>query len=355
MAEEKDEADKTEDPSLRKLDQAQERGDVAKSIEVNSWFVLAAFTLAIALAGGFAARSLALELGGYLGRMHQISFDRGGLMALLQAMMVAALVASAAPMVLGLLAGVAGNMVQHKMVFSAESLTPKFNRISPLAGFKRIYGVESLVQFAKGLVKISLVSVVMLYVLWPERGRFESFTSMDLAAVLPASQFLVLKLMGAVLAAFFFVALGDFLYQRLRWFNRQKMTREEVKQEFKETEGNPEIKQKIRQLRAQASRRRMMEKVPKASVVIMNPTHYAVALRYERGMVAPICVAKGVDELALRIKEVALAHDVAIIENPPLARALHASVTLDQEIEAEHYKAVAEVIGYVMKLRRSRA
>jgi flagellar biosynthetic protein FlhB len=355
MAEEKDEADKTEEPSLRKLEQAQEKGDVAKSIEVNSWFVLAAFTLAVALLGGYITRNLALELGAYLGKLDQIPFDRGGLMSLYETMMVASLVAVAAPMALGMVAGIAGNMMQHKPVFSAQSLTPKMERISPIAGFKRVFGMEALVQFTKGLLKIGLVSAVMLYVLWPERGRFESLTTMDPAALLPASQIFIVKLMGAVLAAFFFVALADFVYQRFRWYNRQRMTREELKQEFKETEGSPEIKQKIRQLRAQASRRRMMEKVPKASVVIMNPTHYAVALQYERGMPAPVCVAKGVDDLALRIKAVALEHGVAVVENPPLARALHASVVLDQEIDPEHYKAVAEVIGYVMKLRRSRA
>jgi flagellar biosynthetic protein FlhB len=158
--------------------------------------------------------------------------------------------------------------------------------------------------------------------------------------------------MGIVLAVYFILAILDFVYQRHSWIERQMMTKQEIKEEYKETEGNPEVKQKVAQLRRQQAQRRMMSKVPKASVVIMNPTHYAVALQYERGMDAPVCVAKGVDELALRIKSVAQENGVPVIENPPLARALHAVVDLDETIPEEHYKAVAEVIGYVMRLKR---
>ena len=163
---------------------------------------------------------------------------------------------------------------------------------------------------------------------------------------------LTFKLLTAVLAIFAFVALGDVLYQRFTWLQRMKMTREELKQEYKESEGSPEIKAKIRKLRAEALRKRMMQAVPKASVIVTNPTHYAVALKYEAGMNAPVLVAKGVDSLAMKIREIATDNEVPIVENPPLARALHASVEIDQEIPEEHYKAVAEVIGYVMRLRR---
>ena len=159
--------------------------------------------------------------------------------------------------------------------------------------------------------------------------------------------------MGGVLAIYAFVAAADILYQRYTWRQRLMMTREELKQEFKESEGSPEIKAKVRKIRAERLRKRMMQEVPNASLIITNPTHYAVALRYEAGMNAPILVAKGVDSIALKIREVAGLHDVPIVENPPLARALHARVEIDEEIPEEHYKAVAEVIGYVMRLRRS--
>ena len=197
--------------------------------------------------------------------------------------------------------------------------------------------------------------MVICAVLWPYRGFFESMASADIASVVPRMSSMILKLMGAVLAIFFILAVADYLYQHQTWMKRQMMTKQEIKQEHKESEGSPEVKQRLAQLRRQMSKKRMMSKVPKASVIIMNPTHYAVALLYEAGMDAPICVAKGLDELALRIKSVALENNVPVVENPPLARALHASVNLDEAIPEDQYKAVAEIIGYVMGLRRGRA
>jgi flagellar biosynthetic protein FlhB len=158
--------------------------------------------------------------------------------------------------------------------------------------------------------------------------------------------------LGIVVTILFFVAAADYLFQYRQWYQRQKMSLRELKEEFKQSEGDPLVKGKIRQLRQSRMRKRMITAVPKASVIITNPTHYAIALQYERGMSAPLCVAKGVDALALRIREVAGKHSIPVVENPPLARALHATVEIDQEIPPEHYKAVAEVIGFVMKLRR---
>jgi flagellar biosynthetic protein FlhB len=160
-------------------------------------------------------------------------------------------------------------------------------------------------------------------------------------------------MLGAVVAVLAIIAAADYLFQYRQWYERQKMSLHEIKQEFKQTDGDPMITGKIKQIRQARMRKRMMAAVPQASVVITNPTHFAVALQYERGMNAPICVAKGVDALARKIREVAGEHNIPIVENPPLARALHATVEIDQEIPAEHYAAVAEVIGYVMKLNRA--
>ena len=166
---------------------------------------------------------------------------------------------------------------------------------------------------------------------------------------------LTLHLLGAVVAILAAVAIADYFFQYRQWFERQKMSLREMKEEFKQSEGDPHIKGRIRQLRHARMKKRMMAAVPKASVIITNPTHYSVALSYERGMSAPICVAKGVDNLAFKIREIAREHDIPIVENVPLARALYATVEIDQEIPAEHYHAVAEVIGYVMGLRRGLA
>jgi flagellar biosynthetic protein FlhB len=159
--------------------------------------------------------------------------------------------------------------------------------------------------------------------------------------------------MGAVVAMLAIVAAADYLFQYRQWYERQKMTLQELKEEMKESEGDPTIKGKLKQMRQARMRKRMMANVPKASVIITNPTHYAVALQYERGMAAPVCLAKGVDALALKIREIAGEHRIPIVENPPLARALHATVEIDQPIPPEHYKAVAEVIGYVLRLRKA--
>ena len=174
----------------------------------------------------------------------------------------------------------------------------------------------------------------------------------DILGTLLLTRSLSLDLLGAVVAILFLVAAADYLFQYRQWYERQKMSLREMKEEFKQTEGDPLVKGKIRQLRQARMRKRMMAAVPKASVIITNPTHYAIALQYERGMDAPVCLAKGVDAVALKIREVAGEHSIPIVENPPLARALHATVEIDEEIPPEHYKAVAEVIGYVMKLRR---
>jgi flagellar biosynthetic protein FlhB len=183
----------------------------------------------------------------------------------------------------------------------------------------------------------------------------EGLVETDPAALLPLIQALALKLMGAVVAMLAVVAAADYLFQYRQWYERQKMSLQELKEEFKNTEGDPHIKGRLKQLRQVRMKKRMMANVPKASVVITNPTHYAVALQYERGMDAPICVAKGMDALALKIREIAGQNSIPIVENPPLARALHATVEVDDEIPPEHYKAVAEVIGYVMKLRKAAA
>jgi flagellar biosynthetic protein FlhB len=252
-----------------------------------------------------------------------------------------------------MLAAIFGNMIQHRLVWSAEPLKPRLSKISPLAGLKRQFSSQALANFLKGVVKLVVIGAVMTALLWPQRDRLEGLVQTDMAGTLAITKSFALTVLGTVVAILFFVASADYLFQYRQWNERQKMSVRELKEEFKQTEGDPIIKAKIRQLRQNRMRKRMIAAVPKASVVIANPTHYAIALQYERGMNAPLCVAKGVDALAQRIREVAGEHSIPVVENPPLARALHAAVEVDQEIPPEHYKAVAEIIGFVMKLRRA--
>ena len=352
MADENDSADKTEDPTQKRLDDALDRGDVAKSHEINTWFMIAGATLVLSSFSGSVGSGLVMPLRNLIANAWMIHADGPGLLALAQSLEIVLIAALGVPLLMLVLAAIAGNLVQHRLVWSAESLKPKLSKISLAAGAKRVFGKQAAANFAKGLFKLIALGAVMTAILWPERHRLESMLRFDPSAILSVTTSLTLRLLGAVVAMLAVVAIADFFFQYRQWYERQKMSLQEMKEEFKQSEGDPQIKGRIRQLRQARMRKRMMAAVPKASVIITNPTHYAVALGYERGMAAPICVAKGTDLIALKIREVADAHDIPIVENVPLARALHATVEIDDEIPVEHYHAVAEIIGYVMGLKR---
>jgi flagellar biosynthetic protein FlhB len=352
MADESDDTEKTEDPTQKRLDDAIERGDVVKSQEVNTWFVIAGATLVLSTFAGSVGGGFEMPLRNLIANSWQIRTDGPGLLALavqLEYVLVAAL---GVPLLMLVLAAVAGNIIQHRFVWSGEALKPKLSKISVVSGAKRIFGKQAAANFAKGLFKVVALGAVMTAVLWPERSRLDAMVRLDPNAILGTTRTLTLQLLGAVVAMLALVAIADYLLQYRQWFERQKMSLREIKEEFKQTEGDPHIKARIRQLRAVRMKKRMMAAVPKASVIITNPTHYSVALSYERGMSAPVCVAKGMDNIALKIREIAREHDIPIVENVPLARALYATVEIDDEIPAEHYHAVAEIIGYVMGLKR---
>jgi flagellar biosynthetic protein FlhB len=351
VADERDETERSEDPTQKKLDEALKRGDVAKSQEVNTWFVLAGATLILLSFSGSMSAGITKMLGGLIGQAHNIPVDGRGLLHTMQTLGLQTLAAVAVPFVLLVLAAIAGNMIQHRLVWSAEQLKPKLSKISPGAGFKRLFSKIAVANFVKGLIKLGLIGAVMTALLWPKRDQLDVLVTMDPAAILALTRTLSLEMLGMVVAILAIVAAADYFFQYRQWFERQKMSVRELKEEFKQTEGDPAIKAKIRQLRQTRMRKRMMAAVPKASVIITNPTHYAIALQYERGMNAPVCLAKGIDNIALKIREVAAEHRIPVVENPPLARALHATVEIDEEVPPEHYKAVAEVIGYVMRLR----
>jgi flagellar biosynthetic protein FlhB len=355
MAEEGDQhdTDRSQDPTQKRIDEAIKRGDVVKSQEVSTWFVIAGATLVLGAFTGGMGGELTTTFRGLIANAHQIPVDGNGLRAISGKLGGEVFAAVAIPFLLLALAAIAGNMIQHQLVWSGEPLKPKLSKISPLAGLKRLFSKQALANFAKGLIKLAVIGAVMAALLWPQHHRLDLLPSTDIVGTLGLTKSLALQVLGAVVAILAFVAAADYLFQYRQWHERQKMSVRELKEEFKQSEGDPLIKGKIRQLRMARARKRMIAEVPKASVVITNPTHYAIALQYERGMNAPVCLAKGVDATALRIREVAEEHSIPVVENPPLARALHAVVEVDQEIPPEHYKAVAEIIGYVMKLKRA--
>jgi flagellar biosynthetic protein FlhB len=353
MAEPGDDSEKTEEPSQKRLEEALKRGDVVKSQEVNTWFVMAGATLVLMAFSAGMSRDLTATMRGLIANSWQISVDGPALPGLFKKIGLEIVAAVAIPFLVLMLAALGGNLVQHKLVWSFDGLMPKLSKLSPLAGLQRQFSKQAIANFGKGLVKIVIVGAVLASLMWPERQHMEALVHSDPATLLPYVFSITLKLMGTVVAMLAVIAAADYLFLYRQWYEKQKMSLRELKEEFKQSEGDPTIKGKLKQMRQARMRKRMMAAVPKASVIITNPTHFAVALQYERGMAAPICVAKGVDALALKIREIATEHRIPIVENPPLARALHATVQIDQVIPAEHYKAVAEVIGYVMRLRRA--
>lgn len=352
MADNTDDSEKTEDPTQKRLRDAHQKGDVPKSQEVSTWFTLAGATLMIAIFAPGTAVSLGELLKGYIEHAHQIPMDGYALKVLWRDTGQSVALIVGLPLIALVLMAVAGNLVQHQPLFTVETIKPKLSKISPVSGFKRLFSLDSLVNFAKGMAKICLVGAIMVVVLWPHRDEADIIIFAETSIILPEVRVLVLQLLAAILALMTVVAAADFAYQKNKWFNKQKMSLREVKEEFKQTEGDPQVKGKIRQLRMERSRKRMMAAVPQATVVVTNPTHFAVALKYEDGMGAPLCLAKGTDAVALKMREIAKENEVPVVENPPLARALYATVDIDQEVPEEHYKAVAEVIGFVFRMRK---
>jgi len=350
--EQQDKSQKTEEPTQRKLQQAREKGQVAKSQEVNHWFMIMSLGLMLAIFAPYTAGTILDALRPFIAKPHALPASAAGLGELLYETVLRLFSALLLPIGIAMLAALAANFLQIGPILSAEQLKPKLEKISLVKGTQRLFSVKSLVEFAKGIFKLSIVTVAVFLVLWPDRERLPQLAQLTIPELLDLLRWLALKVIGAVLAVMLVIAALDFAFQKYQHHEDMRMTKQEVKDEHKQTEGDPQVKQRLRQLRQEKARTRMMAAVPDASAVVTNPTHYAVALAYDQGaMAAPKVVAKGADLVAWRIREVAREHDVPIVPNPPLARALHDGVDLGQEIPPEHYKAVAQIISYVMRLR----
>ncbi|MCF6326061.1 MAG: flagellar biosynthesis protein FlhB [Devosiaceae bacterium] len=352
MADEPDKSEKTEDATQHKLDEAHKKGDVAKSQEVTTWFMMLGSALMFSLIAPITSANLMNQMKTVIANADQFELAGAGIQTLFRSLSQTILWTAMVPLVFLVVFAIAANLVQHKLVWSVDPIKPKLSKISPLKGMERLFSMDAMVNFLKGLVKISLVGAVVFAVMWTQRDRLETMISADLWLIISIFQALGIQIFIATLAIVTVVAIADFMYQKHKYFEKQKMTIKEVRDEHKSMEGDPKIKQRIRQIRSEKSRKRMMAAVPDATVVVTNPTHFAVALKYEKDMAAPICVAKGADAVALRIRAMAKDSEVPIVENPPLARALYASVEIDQIVPEEHFRAVAQVIGYVMQLKQ---
>ena len=353
MAEETDSHDKTEEPTGKRLSDARAKGDVAKSPDLPPAASLAAAVAVLVICGGWMSRDMLFALVPFVAHPEAFTLTNGGAMVVLKLSLQAALPLMVVVMVATSLAGVAGNLVQTGFLFSAEKMKPEMKKINPVEGFKRLFGLDGFVQFLKSLAKLIVICIICYLSLKPHTQDVINLIRMEPVAMLPFS-FAVMKAMAfSVIGVLVAASLGDWFWQRHRFMKRMRMSREEVKDEMKQSEGDPHVKARLKQLRIEKSRRRMMQNVSKATVVITNPTHFAVALRYEAGVTAaPECLAKGVDKVAFRIREEAIKAGVPIIEDPPLARALFATVEVDAVIPEQHFQAVAKVIGFIMSQAR---
>jgi len=355
MAEERDDSQKTEDPTSRRLDEARKRGQVANSREVNNLLMLMVFSVTSLLFAASAGQAIWSVSAPFVASPDLIDFDLDNLMRLAWHAFGTLLLAAALPLAMAIVVAVGAGFIQFGFVWSAEQLTPNLEKISPFEGAKRMFSMRSLAEFLKGVLKIAVVGAVAILVVLPETRTIQGLIGMEMNQLIGELRHLLIKLLTGITSVVVVIALADFLYQRFQYLRGLRMSRQELKEEFKETEGDPLVKNRLRQLRMERARKRMMANVPKSDVVITNPTHYAVALKYEAdSMQAPKLLAKGVDNVARKIREIAEQHGIPVIENPPLARGLHASIEVDQEISPEFYKAVAEVIGYIFRLKRNR-
>ena len=353
MAEDQD--SRTEQPTGKRLGQAREQGQVAISRDVTTAISLTAATVATLVILPWSLQPLLKMMRGFIAQPERIRIDHPADLVQLFAMVSGTMALSlVVPFAVLLSAGLAATFWQTDgFLWATAKFKLNFAFLNPMTGITRLFSRRGLVEFLKGLVKVGIIGTVVFFVLRPSVIKAYGMIGLEPVQMLSVLEADVRRLLESVIIAVASIAALDYFYQKWSTLQQLKMTKQEVKDETKNSEGDPNIKGRQRQIRVTRAKKRMLQAVPTASVVITNPTHFAVALQYEMGMSgAPRVVAKGVDFLALRIREIAEANDVPIVENPPVARALYATVEIDDEISTEHYKAVAEIIGFVMKLRR---
>ena len=346
--------DKTEAPTARRIEKAREEGQIARSRELSSFAMLVVGVATLWIGSGWMSHYLFSIMMKGMQFDHQLLFDIpaslqhcasllvSGALALVPVMVALTLTALLAPMLLG------------GWVFTTKSLVPDITKLNPLSGLKRMFSMHGLSEMIKAVLKTGLIGIVIWFFIKAHRDRLLSLSSAAIGSASLDAMSMIAQ--GVVLSVLSFIAVVavDVPYQLYSHFKKLKMSKEEIKREHKESEGDPHIKGKIRQQQQAMARRRMMAEVPTANVIVTNPTHYAAALRYQEGMPAPILVAKGSDEVAFRIREVAAEHAIPILEAPPLARSLYHYCDLEREIPQGLYAAVAEVLAWVYRLDQAR-
>ena len=349
-----DKESKTEEPTSKKITDTHEKGDYASSQELRHVLALIALLFLIWGMAEPSSHDLKIVLGRFLGNIHNISSDGSGILQSMSELVGNVFSIIIFPLSIFFIAGIMATRLQHQIKFSPNKIKIDITKLSPAKGIKKIISVTQILELLKSVFKLIIIGSVVLIVVLPELKNLEVMSGVPIASSMSLLLAILFKIIFGILLAVIAITVLDYVHKHRKFMKNLKMTKQEVKDEFKQAQGDPKIKAKLAQIRFDKARARMMQAVPEADVVITNPTHYAVALEYKHEtMDVPVLLAKGVDATAMRIREVAEEHNIAIIENAPLARSLYATVELGEEIPPDHYKVVAEIIGHVLKLKNA--
>jgi flagellar biosynthesis protein FlhB len=348
-------AEKTEQPSSKRLEDARKRGQVPRSTELSAAAVILTVGGGLHFLGAYMGTRLNALMGASLSLTREQSLDESMMFSTMTTEVGYALITCAPILGLTMVAALLAPMLLGGWNLSIEALAPKFDKLNPMNGFGRMFSAKGLVELAKAFAKFIVLALVAIFLLKQKHGELMALGSEPPRAAIAHAMSLTGYSFLVLAGALGLIAAADVPWQIFQHTKSLKMTREEVREEHKESEGSPEVKGRIRRLQNEIARRRMMQEVPKADVIVTNPTHFAVALRYdEKNMRAPIVVAKGADLIAAKIREIAIEHSVPMFEGPPLARALYRNVEIGDEIPARLYVAVAQVLTYIYQLKNAR-
>lgn len=347
--------EKTEEPTGKKKDDARKEGQVAKSVEISTAFLFIGMFYALKLFAEYMYNKIVDVMNYSFSMFSTIKegiLENDYMQKLIVYIFGQILIIIAPMLIVSFSVGIITNLVQVGWKPTTKPLKPKFSRLNPMSGFKRLFSMKSMFELLKSIVKLTIIGVIIYNIVRNEINHIQELLNMEILQAAIYIGNLIIDIGLSVGLYFIFIAIADFAYQKFNLHKELKMTKQEVKEEYKNSEGNPEIKGKIKQKMRESSMRRMMQDVPQADVIITNPTHYAVALKYDKEKAqAPIVVAKGEDHLARKIKQVAKENNVEIVENKYLARTLYATVDIGKEIPPELYQAVAEVLAFVYNLK----
>lgn len=350
-----DDQERTEEPTSKRIEEAVKKGQVAFSREITNFLMFLVLALMIIwIVPGYARKALNF-LSKFIISPHEIMISYQNFNEFLFDVVSSAAIIFIVPILATIFVALFSSFIQNGIVISTEPLMPKLEKISVLKGIKRLFSLKSFMEFVKGIIKISIIAAVAYVIFKSDLDKIIFSAKLSIAGIIDLLGTIAFKIVLATTIFIFLVAAIDYSYQRFEYLKSLRMTRQEIKEEYKQSEGDPQIKAKLKQIREERARKRMIAAVPDADVIIRNPTHYAIALKYEQeNMSAPMVKALGIDDLALRIINIAENNKIPVITNRPLAKALYETAELDEEIPIEHYKAVAEIIAYVFGLKKDK-